>query len=89
MTTAIHKQRVLPAEKATVLKRRTIGIDEQRDSLRAYAKRVFERQVLSVEIIGIDECAECESRVAGLLRADAISQNSLTRILTAKSYETL
>src|SRR6185369_7713309 len=73
MTTAVDEQGVLPSEKSTILNRRTIGVHEQRDRLRASAERVFKRQVLSVKIVCIDERAERESRVAGLKRAQAIS----------------
>ena len=42
-----------------------------------------------MKIVGIDERAEGEPRVAGLLRAQAISQHSVGWILAAESYETL
>jgi hypothetical protein len=67
----IHEQRVLPTKETTVLKHGATRIDKQRHGLRAGAERVFKGQVLGAKIIGVDVSAESESRVTGLLRADA------------------
>ena len=54
----VDKQRVLPTEKATVLKDRAVGVDEKRDCLRSRPEGILKRDVLGAKVVGINERAE-------------------------------
>jgi len=89
VTTAIYKQRILPAKKATILKCRALGVDKQSDGLGTRAVRIFKRHVLSAEVVGVYESGKREPRIACLLRTQPVGDNRFLRLVTTKSYEAL
>jgi len=87
LTSTIDKQRVLPTEKATVLKDRAVSVDQERDCLRTRPERILKRDVLSAKVVGINERAESKPRIPGFLGTQPVSQYCVLTVVTAKSQK--
>jgi len=87
LASTIDEQRVLPTEKAAVLKDRAVSVDQERDCLRSRPERILKRDVLGAKVAGINKRAESEPRVSSLLCAQPVSQHCVLTVVTAKSQK--
>ena len=87
LTSTIDKQRVLPAKKATVLKDRAVGVDQERDCLRSRSERILKGDVLGAKVVCINERAESKPSVSGLLCAQPVGQYCVLTVVSAKSQK--